>query len=94
MRKQSKLAKGRFTGDPSYEYEHVEVKKTYGEGDEVTEEEETVSRVGTVFLVHISLNMMKQLGIKRHLNKSYVYRAAHGLGCIFIVLISEVNDAK
>lgn len=42
MRKQAKLAKGRFTGDPSYEYEHVEIKKIYGEGDEVQEEEETV----------------------------------------------------
>ena len=45
MRKQAKLAKGRFTGDPSYEYEHVEIKKIYGEGDEVQEEEETVSHV-------------------------------------------------
>jgi len=43
MRKQAKLAKGRFLGDPSYEYEHVEIKKIYGEGDEVQEEEETVS---------------------------------------------------
>lgn len=42
MRDQSKLAKGRFTGDPSYEYEHVETKKL-GEGDDATEEEETVS---------------------------------------------------
>ena len=45
MRKQAKLAKGRFTGDPSYEYEHVEIKKIYGEGDEVQEEEETVCTV-------------------------------------------------
>ena len=45
MRKQAKLAKGRFTGDPSYEYEHVEIKKIYGEGDEVQEEEDTVSHV-------------------------------------------------
>ena len=42
MRQQSKLAKGRFTGDPSYEYEHVTTKKV-GEGEEATEEEETVS---------------------------------------------------
>ena len=42
MRQKAKLAKGRFTGDPSYEFEHVEVKKI-GEGDEQTEEEETVS---------------------------------------------------
>ncbi|XP_013422186.1 radial spoke head protein 9 homolog [Lingula anatina] len=42
MKKTSRLAKGRFTGDPSYEFEHVEVKKTYGENDEVQEEEETI----------------------------------------------------
>ena len=41
MRDQSKLAKGRFTGDPSFEFEHVETKKV-GEGEEQTEEEETV----------------------------------------------------
>ena len=41
MREQSKLAKGRFTGDPSYEFEHTETKKT-GEGDDAVEEEETV----------------------------------------------------
>lgn len=42
MREQSKLAKGRFTGDPSYEFEHVETKKV-GEGEEATEEEETIT---------------------------------------------------
>jgi len=42
MRETSKLAKGRFTGDPSYEFEHVETKKV-GEGEDATEEEETVS---------------------------------------------------
>ncbi|XP_071079837.1 radial spoke head protein 9 homolog [Haliotis cracherodii] len=42
MRDQSKLAKGRFTGDPSFEYEHVETKKI-GEGDDATEEEETLT---------------------------------------------------
>jgi hypothetical protein len=41
MREQSKLAKGRFTGDPSFEFEHVETKKV-GEGEDATEEEETV----------------------------------------------------
>ena len=43
MRDQSKLAKGRFIGDPSFEFEHVETKKV-GEGEDATEEEETVSR--------------------------------------------------
>ncbi len=42
MKEQAKLAKGRFTGDASYEFEHVETKKI-GEGEEATEEEETVS---------------------------------------------------
>jgi len=37
----AKLAKGRFTGDPSHEFEHVEVRKI-GEGEEATEEEETI----------------------------------------------------
>lgn len=42
MREQSKLAKGRFMGDPSYEFEHVETKKV-GEGEDATEEEETIT---------------------------------------------------
>jgi len=41
MRKQSKLAVGRFTGDPSYEYEHIQTKKV-GDGEEAVEEEETI----------------------------------------------------
>lgn len=41
MREQSKLAKGRFTGDPSYEFEHTEQKKS--EDGEEAGEEETVS---------------------------------------------------
>ncbi|KAI8785253.1 radial spoke head protein 9 [Biomphalaria glabrata] len=40
MKTKSKLAKGRFTGDPSYEFEHVETRKI-GDGEEATEEEET-----------------------------------------------------
>ncbi|XP_074658972.1 radial spoke head protein 9 homolog [Tubulanus polymorphus] len=42
MREQSKLAKGRFIGDPSYEYEHTEIKKT-ADGEETQEEEETIT---------------------------------------------------
>lgn len=34
-------AQGRFTGDPSYEYEHTEMRNK-GEGDETKEEEVTV----------------------------------------------------
>ena len=49
MRETSKLAKGRFTGDPSYEFEHVETKKV-GEGEDATEEEETVTIYLTPFL--------------------------------------------
>ena len=41
MRLKAHLAKGRFTGDPSFEFEHVEVKRS-GEGDEMQEDEETV----------------------------------------------------
>lgn len=41
MREQSKLAQGRFTGDPSYEFEHTEQKKS--EDGEEAGEEETVS---------------------------------------------------
>jgi radial spoke head protein 9 len=43
MKKESKLAKGRFTGDPSYEFEHVEIKKTISDNEEVQEEEETTT---------------------------------------------------
>ncbi|ELT88698.1 hypothetical protein CAPTEDRAFT_118743 [Capitella teleta] len=42
MKEKAKLAKGRFTGDPSFEFEHTEIKKI-GEGEEQTEEEETVT---------------------------------------------------
>lgn len=42
VKEKAKLAKGRFTGDPSHEFEHVEIKKVPGEGDEIHEEEETV----------------------------------------------------
>jgi len=42
MRAQSKLAKGRFTGDPSYEYEHTTTKKV-GEGEDAVDEEETIT---------------------------------------------------
>lgn len=41
MREKSKLAKGRFTGDASHEFEHVQTKRT-GDGDDAHEEEETV----------------------------------------------------
>lgn len=41
MREKSKLAKGRFTGDPSHEFEHVQTKKS-ADGEEGHEEEETV----------------------------------------------------
>lgn len=43
MKEKAKLVKGRFTGDPSYETVHVEV-KTSGEGQAATEEEEVVSK--------------------------------------------------
>lgn len=44
MATKAKLAKGRFTGDPSNEFEHMEnKKKKAGEGDEIAAEEESVS---------------------------------------------------
>lgn len=67
MRKQAKLAKGRFTGDPSYEYEHVEIKKIYGEGDEVQEEEETVSVRFSVY----SFIRSKLVFVKRSIKLDY-----------------------
>jgi len=41
MKVKANFAKGRFTGDPSYEFEHVEIKRI-GDGDEAAEEEETI----------------------------------------------------
>jgi radial spoke head protein 9 len=42
IREKARLIRGRFTGDPSHEFERVEIKKVPGEGDEIHEEEETV----------------------------------------------------
>ncbi|XP_033125907.1 radial spoke head protein 9 homolog [Anneissia japonica] len=41
MKEQCSVVKGRFIGDPSHEYEHIEIKKI-GEGEEATEEENTI----------------------------------------------------
>jgi hypothetical protein len=41
MKAQARLIQGRFSGDPSYENEHTEIKKIT-DGDEIVEEEETV----------------------------------------------------
>lgn len=40
----SRAAKTRFTGDPSYVYEHVEIRRQ-GDGDEAEEEEVWVSLI-------------------------------------------------
>lgn len=56
MKEQSKLAKGRFTGDPSYEFEHIELKKAE-EGEENVEEE-------TVSIYKIILALKQLLNIK------------------------------
>lgn len=42
IKTKAKYAKARFTGDPSFEFEHVEMKKT-GEGEDQIEEEETIT---------------------------------------------------
>ncbi|XP_072051566.1 radial spoke head protein 9 homolog [Amphiura filiformis] len=41
IREQCSVVKGRFIGDPSHEYEHIEIKRI-GEGDDATEEENTI----------------------------------------------------
>ncbi|KAI9522549.1 hypothetical protein NQZ68_034901 [Dissostichus eleginoides] len=41
----SKTAKGRFVGDPSYVYEHVEIHRPGGRDDAIQEEEEVVTKV-------------------------------------------------
>ena len=57
MKLKANLAKGRFTGDPSYEIEHIEVKRV-GEGEDAGEEEETVNSLNwitdTINFNHIS----------------------------------------
>lgn len=40
----SKAGKGRFIGDPSYVYEHLEIQRQ-GEGDEAVEDEVVVSMI-------------------------------------------------
>ncbi|XP_048738081.1 radial spoke head protein 9 homolog isoform X1 [Ostrea edulis] len=47
MKEQSKLAKGRFTGDPSYEFEHIELKKAEEGEENVEEETKTKMRFST-----------------------------------------------
>lgn len=41
IKEQCSVVKGRFIGDPSHEYEHIEIKRI-GEGDDATEEENTI----------------------------------------------------
>ncbi|XP_041469798.1 radial spoke head protein 9 homolog [Lytechinus variegatus] len=41
IRDQCSVVKGRFIGDPSHEYEHIEIQKL-GEGEDATEEENTI----------------------------------------------------
>ena len=50
MQKNCAYVKGRFTGDASYEYEHIEVKKTEEEkdGEKIENEEENTVRLDTV----------------------------------------------
>ena len=50
MKHNCSFVKGRFTGDPSYEYEHMEVKKGDNQDGEGAEEENIVSSVITQLL--------------------------------------------
>jgi len=43
MKDKARAARGRFTGDPSNEFEYTETKRVQGEGDEVIEEDETIN---------------------------------------------------
>ena len=45
MKHNCSFVKGRFTGDPSYEYEHMEVKKGDNQDGEGAEEENIVSSI-------------------------------------------------
>lgn len=47
----SKAAKGRFMGDPSYVYEHLEIRRQ-GERDDAIEEEVVVSSINTCVVVN------------------------------------------
>lgn len=47
----SKAAKGRFMGDPSYVYEHLEIRRQ-GESDDAIEEEVVVSGINTCVVVN------------------------------------------
>ena len=42
MKNNCSYVKGRFTGDPSYEYEHIETKKVENPEGETVDEENTV----------------------------------------------------
>ena len=63
MKQKSKLAKGRFTGDPSYEFEHIEMKKV-GDGDDQTEEEETASILA--LLCHSMMTQSEHTLVSHH----------------------------
>jgi len=82
---QAKLVKGRFTGDPSFEFEHVEVKKV-GEGDDVQEEEETImvkeeDRLAAVIsgIDHDSLIVPRGAYVKSPTQEVYNNRSFEGL---------------
>lgn len=55
-------ATGRFTGDPSHEYEHTEI-RTEGEGDEATHEEVTVKVIEASRLAAIVSNIDKDVSV-------------------------------
>lgn len=61
-------ARGRFTGDPSHEYEHTET-STEGEGDEATVVEVTV-RGGTIGIHDTDGPMRKKENRFNKINKS------------------------
>lgn len=50
----SEVIRGRFQGDPSYEYEHTEVKRV-GDGEDFTEEEVTVNKFSSMFFLYMMI---------------------------------------
>lgn len=54
MKHNCSFVKGRFTGDPSYEYEHMEMKKGDNQDGEGAEEENIVSSITQISCIHTS----------------------------------------
>ena len=63
MRHNCSFVKGRFTGDPSYEYEHTETKKAEGADGEKLDGAEEENIVSQVFMMKRKFNRGTNLQI-------------------------------